>query len=84
MPMHKPYELMVIQQKDAAGAIYEHAGKNTKSMFVTNLNAEVGLQPRAIDPAVEMHRDTVENEVLSIVEKVMDAINKNMQVRYGN
>ena len=80
----KPYELMVIQQKDAAGAIYDHAGKNTKSMFVTNLNAEVGLQPRAIDPAVEMHRDTVENEVLSIVEKVMDAINKNMQVRYGN
>ena len=80
----KPYQLMVIQQKDAAGAIYDHAGRRTSSIFVTNLNAETGLEPRAIDPAVEMHRDTVEQEVLSIVEKVMGAINKNMQVRYGN
>ena len=80
----KPYQLMVIQQKDAAGAIYDHAGRRTPGIFVTNLNAETSHEPRAIDPAVEMHRDTVEQEVLSIVEKVMGAINKNMQVRYGN
>ena len=80
----KPYQLMVIQQKDAAGAIYDHAGRRTPGIFVTNLNAETSHEPRAIDPAVEMHRDTVEQEVLSIVEKVMNAINKNMQVRYGN
>lgn len=80
----KPYQLMVIQQKDAAGAIYDHAGRRTPGIFVTNLNAETSHEPRAIDPAVEMHRDTVEQEVLSIVEKVMGAINKNMQVSYGN
>ena len=80
----KPYQLMVIQQKDAAGAIYDHAGRRTPGIFVTNLNAETSHEPRAIDPAVEMHRDTVEQEVLSIVEKVMGAINKNMQVRYGD
>jgi len=80
----KPYQLMVIQQNDAAGAIYDHAGRRTPGIFVTNLNAETSHEPRAIDPAVEMHRDTVEQEVLSIVEKVMGAINKNMQVRYGN
>ena len=80
----KPYQLMVIQQKDAAGAIYDHAGRRTPGIFVTNLNAETSHEPRAIDPAVEMHRDTVEQEVLSIVEKVMDAINKNMQVQYGD
>jgi len=80
----KPYQLMVIQQKDAAGAIYDHAGRRTPGIFVTNLNAETSHEPRAIDPAIEMHRDTVEQEVLSIVEKVMGAINKNMQVRYGN
>ena len=80
----KPYQLMVIQQKDAAGAIYDHAGRRTPGIFVTNLNTETSHEPRAIDPAVEMHRDTVEQEVLSIVEKVMGAINKNMQVRYGN
>jgi hypothetical protein len=44
----------------------------------------VGLEPRAIDPAVEMHKETVEREVLAIVEKVMTAINRKMQVRYGN
>lgn len=80
----KPYQLMVIQQKDAAGSIYDHAGRNITSIFVTNLNAETTNEPRAIDPAVEMHQATVEQEVLSIVEKVMSAINKNMQVRYGN
>ena len=80
----KPYQLMVIQQNDAAGAIYDHAGRRTPGIFVTNLNAETSREPRAIDPAVEMHRDTVEQEVLSIVEKVMDAINKNMQVQYGD
>ena len=38
----KPYQLMVIQQADAAGAIYDHAGRHTNSTFVTNLNAEAG------------------------------------------
>lgn len=80
----KPYQLMVIQQKDAAGAIYDHAGRRTPGIFVTNLNAEVGNEPRAIDPAVEMHRDTVEHEVMAIVEKVMDRLNRNLQVRHGN
>jgi hypothetical protein len=32
----KPYQLMVIQQADAAGAIYDHAGRHTNSTFVTN------------------------------------------------
>ena len=54
----KPYQLMVIQQADAAGAIYDHAGRNTSSTFVTNLNAEVGQEPRAIDKAVERGRET--------------------------
>jgi hypothetical protein len=80
----KPYQLMVIQQKDAAGAIYDHAGRRTKGIFVTNLNAEVGLEPRAIDPAVDMHKETVEREVLAIVEKVMEKLNRNLQVRHGN
>jgi len=80
----KPYQLMVAQQKDAAGAIYDHAGRRTTGQFVTNLNAETSLEPRALDPAVEMNRATVEQEVLNVVEKVMTRLNKNMQVRYGN
>ena len=50
----RPYQLMVAQQTDAAGAIYDHAGAKTKNTnFVNNLNVEVGTQPRAIDLAVE-------------------------------
>jgi hypothetical protein len=80
----RPYQLMVAQQTDAAGAIYDHAGIKTKSQFVTNLNVEVGNQPRAIDPAVEKNRKTVEFAVVEIIDEVTKVLNKNLKARYGN
>ena len=81
----RPYQLMVAQQLDAAGAIYDHAGAKTKNTnFVTNLNVETGLQPRAIDPAVEKHRYTVQNAVKEIVDEVAQVLNKKLKTRYGN
>jgi hypothetical protein len=81
----RPYQLMVAQQTDAAGAIYDHAGIKTKNTnFVNNLNVETGNQPRAIDPAVEEHRETVQSEVKKIVDKVSKTLNKKLKVRYGN
>ena len=80
----KPYQLMVIQQANAAGAIYDHAGRNTSSMFVTNLNAEVGPQPRAIDKAVENNRSAVEQKVLEIVDAVSEKLNRKLAVTHGN
>lgn len=81
----RPYQLMIAQQMDAAGAIYDHAGLKTKNTnFVTNLNVEVGSQPRALDPAVEQHRKTVQFAVKQIVNKVSKTLNKNLKVRYGN
>ena len=80
----RPYELMVAQQTDAAGAIYDHAGIKTKGQFVTNLNVEVGSQPRAIDPAVEKNRKTVEFAVVEIISEVTKVLNKNLKARYGN
>ena len=80
----RPYQLMVAQQTDAAGAIYDHAGIKTKSQFVTNLNVEVGNQPRAIDPAVEQNRYSVQYAVKKIVDDVADVLNKKLKVRYGN
>jgi hypothetical protein len=78
-------KLMVIQQKDAAGAIYDHAGiRSSDTAFVANLNVEEGRAPRALDIAVERNRKEVEHEVLQIVEKVMTKLNKNMQVNHGN
>jgi hypothetical protein len=80
----KPYQLMVIQQANAAGAIYDHAGRNTTSMFVTNLNAEAGPQPRAIDKAVENNRGAVEQKVLEIVDAVSARLNRKLAVTHGN
>ena len=80
----KPYQLMVIQQANAVGAIYDHAGRNTNSMFVSNLNAEVGPQPRAIDKAVENNRSAVEQKVLEIVDAVSARLNRKLAVTHGN
>ena len=80
----KPYQLMVIQQADAAGAIYAHAGRHTNSTFVTNLNAEAGPEPRAIDKAVERGREPVTKKVYEVVQDVEKQINRNLRFTYGN
>ena len=80
----KPYQLMVIQQANAAGAIYDHAGRNTSSMFITNLNKEVGGQPRAIDLAVENNRDTVEANVELVIKDVEQRTNRKLAIHHGN
>ena len=80
----KPYQLMVIQQNDAAGAIYDHAGRNTSGNFVTNLDVEVGGQPRAVDIAVENNREAVTEKVMQIVDTVMEKTNRKLVVRHGN
>jgi hypothetical protein len=80
----KPYQLMVIQQANAAGAIYDHAGRNTNSMFVSNLNAEVGEQPRAIDKAVTNNREAVEAKVELVVNDVARRTNRKLGIHRGN
>jgi hypothetical protein len=80
----KPYQLMVIQQANAAGAIYDHAGRNTQSMFVTNLNTEVGEQPRAIDKAVTNNREAVEAKVELVINDVARRTNRKLGFNRGN
>ena len=84
----KPYQLMVIQQKSFAGAIYDHAGAGISGIrntaFIANLNKEVGEAPRVIDKAVENNRPGVTAELLSIVGKVMEQTNRNLVVTRGN
>ena len=84
----KPYQLMVIQQKSFAGAIYDHAGSGISGIrntaFIANLNKEVGDAPRVIDKAVENNRPGVTAELLSIVGKVMEQTNRNLVVTRGN
>ena len=82
----KPYQLMVIQQANAAGAIYDHAGRNTQSMFVTNLEAQsdAGAQPRAIDKAVTNNREAVEAKVELVINDVARRTNRKLGFTRGN
>ena len=77
----KPYRLMTVQSADAAGAIYDHAGRNTSSQFVSNLNMEVGGQPRVIDVAVDKNRPAVQAQVLIVISDVMKRTNQQLKVR---
>jgi hypothetical protein len=77
------YQLLVLQQKDAAGAIWDHAGIRNGGQFVTNLLAEgehVGPKeaPRALEPAANSVLPAVEKEVEKIVERVMSIVNRNL------
>ena len=79
----KPYKLMVMQQADAAGAIYDHAGRHTSSLFVTNLNADGGgEQPRVIDKAVEKNKPAVQDVVKSVIDDVEKKTNRTLKRRY--
>ena len=79
----KPYKLMVMQQADAAGAIYDHAGRRGSSKFITNLNAEGGgEQPRVIDKAVENNKPAVQSVVQSVIDDVEKKTNKTLKRRY--
>jgi hypothetical protein len=79
-----PYELMAMQQKDIAGAIFEHAGKNKTTKFTETLNKEEGPAPRVLEKAVEKNRENVVNGVEKIIDKVMKTLNKKMVVEHGN
>ena len=81
----QPYQLLTLRQKDAAAAIWDHAGANpTRGAFVRNLEVGGSFNPRASEPAVDMARPAVEAVVLDIVAVVMDKTNRKLEVNYGN
>jgi len=80
----RPYQLLTLTQRDAAGSIWDHAGRRTKGRFVTNLQMQGSYEPRAAEPGVEAARPGVEIEVLQIVDEVMKKTNNKLKVRRGN
>lgn len=82
----KPYALLVAQQKDAAAALWDHAGIRDESQFVTNLIAEgEGPNPRAsrsLTPGVDAAMPAVEGELSKIVDRVSVKMNKNLKIEY--
>ena len=77
----KPYKLMVVQSTDPAGVIYDHAGRNTDGLFVTNLTKEEGGQPRVIDTAVEKNKPAVQKDVELVIDDVEKMTNRNLKRR---
>ena len=81
----KPYGLMVIQQVDPAGAIFDHAGiRGGNSIFAENLTKEAGRAPRAIDIAVAKNRLQVTEDVRKILQRVTELMNRNIEGQHGN
>lgn len=77
------YQLLVLQQRDAAGAIWDHVGIRGGGQFVSNLLAKgehVGpaAAPRALEPAAESVLPAVEDELEKIVTQVMAIVNRNL------
>jgi hypothetical protein len=77
----KPYKLMVVQSTDPAGVIYDHAGRNTDGLFVTNLTKEESGQPRVIDKAVENNKPAVQKDVELVIDDVEKITNRNLKRR---
>jgi hypothetical protein len=80
----RPFSLLTAQQKDAAGAIWDHAGVNGSSQFVQNLITQGKQQnpqaPRALAPAVGAVMPEVEREVSAILDRVSEIMNKNLRI----
>lgn len=82
----RPYALLVAQQKDAAAALWDHAGINQGSQFVTNLITDgEGPNPRAsrsLTPGVVAVMPAVEGELSKIVERVSVKMNTALKIEY--
>lgn len=80
----RPYALLVAQQKDAAAALWDHAGINQGSQFVTNLITDgEGPNPRAsrsLTPGVVAVMPAVESELSKIISRVSVKMNRNLQI----
>ena len=82
----RPYALLVAQQKDAAAALWDHAGIRDGSQFVTNLITD-GEGPnarasRSLTPGVNAAMPGVEGELSKIVDRVSVKMNVALKIEY--
>ena len=82
----RPYSLLVAQQKDAAGALWDHAGIKNRSEFVTNLVTQGEGQnreaSRSLTPGVVAVLPAVEKELEKILDRVNDVMNRNLRIEH--
>lgn len=80
----RPYALLTAQQKDAAAALWDHAGIRQGSQFVTNLITD-GEGPnarasRSLTPGVVAVMPAVEGELSKIINRVSVKMNTNLKI----
>ena len=83
----RPFSLLVAQQKDAAGALWDHAGIRDTSQFVTNLISDGEgnpRAPRALAPGVGAVMPAVENDLSLIIDRVNAKMNTRLKIEKGN
>ena len=74
---------MIIQQTNAGGAIFDHAGiRGDSSTFIANLNKEEGPAPRVIDKAVENNKESMQRQVEATIAKIEEKLNRSLKRRY--
>jgi hypothetical protein len=73
-----------MQQKDIAGAIFDHTGRKKSTKFTETLNKEEGPAPRVLEKAVLKNRENVVQGVEKIIDKVMVTLNRKLVVEHGN
>jgi len=82
----RPYSLLVAQQKDAAAAIWDHAGIKNRSQFVTNLITEGKGQnrqaSRSLTPGVVAVLPAVEKELEKILDSVNAVMNRALRIEH--
>lgn len=80
----RPFALLTAQQKDAAGALFDHAGVNERSQFVQNLitygDQREPEAPRVLAKGVGEAMPTVEVEVSKVLDRVSEKLNKNLRL----
>ena len=82
----RPYALLTAQQKDAAAALWDHAGIRQGSQFVTNLITD-GEGPnarasRSLTPGVVAVMPAVESELSKIIDRVSVKMNRDLKIEY--
>jgi hypothetical protein len=72
--------VFAVKWQGMANTVYDMAGRKNKSLLGDKLAQEHGRPSRIMYPAFERHEGEIQQGMLDIVEKVGNAVNRNLKV----
>lgn len=72
--------VFAVKWQGMANTVYDMAGRKNKSLLGDKLQQEHGRPSRIMYPAFERHEGEIQQGMLDIVEKVGNAVNRNLKV----